>query len=247
MPRYFLEVAYKGTNYSGSQIQKNANTVQAEIEKALYVVCRVSVSLTGSSRTDAGVHALQNYFHFDFDTTLPSTLVYKLNAVLPPDIALINLLLVSNDAHARFHALSREYEYHIYRKKNPFIRETAFYFPYSLNLEILKDTSAIIKEQTNFSAFCKTNTQSTNSVCVVQASNWRIENGVLIYRVKANRFLRGMVRALTATQLQVARGAISIEGFTELFDEPGRKCTFSTPPTGLTLVTVCYPQSCFPS
>jgi len=244
MHRYFIEVAYKGTNYSGFQVQQNANTIQAELEKALATIFRLPVPLTGSSRTDAGVHALQNFFHFDFESELTHRDVYKLNALLPPDISVSGIFLMPTDAHCRFGAICREYLYHIYRQKNPFLRETAFYYPYQLNIEALHKAATIIKEQTNFFAFAKTNTQVFNFNCVVSQSEWREEGELLIYNVSANRFLRGMVRLLTATQLKLARGVITEENFIQLFKGKA-KCSFSVPPTGLFLKRVQYPANYF--
>src|SRR6187402_1286515 len=136
--RYFLEVAYKGTRYSGFQSQKNANTIQAEIQKAFKTILKKELELTGSSRTDAGVHAYQNYFHFDVERELPRQLLYNLNAILPGDIAIRNLLNVKDDGHCRFDAISREYKYHIYQRKNPFLNDKAFYFPYTLDFELME-------------------------------------------------------------------------------------------------------------
>ena len=127
--RYFLEVSYKGTNYSGFQSQENANTVQAEVERAFAVLQREGVVMTGSSRTDAGVHALQNYFHFDYDALIHPQFVYKMNAILPADIVVKRLSLVGPERHCRFDAVSREYRYYIYRSKDPFLRDRAFLFP----------------------------------------------------------------------------------------------------------------------
>ena len=138
MPRYFLEVAYKGEAYSGFQTQKNANSVQQEMEKAFRILQRESVSMTGSSRTDAGVHALQNFFHFDFEGVVHPQFLYKINAILPQDIVVHSIREVEPAAHCRFDATSREYRYYIYQKKDPFLRERAFYFPYKLDLEIMQ-------------------------------------------------------------------------------------------------------------
>lgn len=246
MPRYFIEVAYKGTRYSGFQIQENANTVQAEIEKAFEVLHRQPVSLTGSSRTDAGVHALQNYFHFDYEGSINPQFVYKMNAILPGDIVVHRLYSMPETAHSRFDAVSREYEYRIYRIKNPFLREVAFYYPYKLNESLLQETSAIIKGQSNFFAFSKTNTQVKNFKCHIYISEWIEKEGVLIYRIKGNRFLRGMVRLLTATQLKVARGSISLDDFKALFEPSEVKCLFSVPPVGLFLKEVAFAENYFP-
>ncbi|RYZ19817.1 MAG: tRNA pseudouridine synthase A, partial [Chitinophagaceae bacterium] len=131
--RYFIEVAYKGTRYSGFQVQENAFTIQSEIEKAIALVQREAVGLTGSSRTDAGVHALQNFFHFDYEGTLHPQLVYKINAILPGDIVVQRLVAMPEAAHSRFDAIAREYEYRLYSAKNPFLQETSLFYPYTLD------------------------------------------------------------------------------------------------------------------
>ena len=146
MPRYFLEVAYKGTNYSGFQSQQNANTIQAEVEKAFSVLQKEKAVMTGSSRTDAGVHALQNFFHFDSEKPVMVDLVYKMNAILPGDIVVKRLIAVNEEAHCRFDAISREYRYYIYRSKNPFLKDTAYYYPYKLDIDKLKLASDILKK-----------------------------------------------------------------------------------------------------
>ena len=167
MPRYFLEVAYKGTNYSGFQSQHNANTIQAEIEKAFSVLQKEKIIMTGSSRTDSGVHALQNFLHFDFERLSKSEFVYKMNAILPGDIVVKNLIPVTEEAHCRFDALSREYKYFIYRHKDPFLKDSAFYFPYKLNFEKLQKAAAIIKEYEDFTSFSKRNTQVKSFICSI--------------------------------------------------------------------------------
>ena len=244
MTRYFIEVAYKGTNYSGFQIQENANTIQSEIEKALKILNRFPIALTGSSRTDAGVHALQNYFHFDFEEELNPKFLYKINSLLPNDIVIKSIHKKDVRAHCRFDATSREYEYKIYQTKDPFIKDYAFYYPYSLDFELLSKASFIIKEQTNFFAFAKTNSQVNNYNCIIQKSQWYFQNQTLIYNVKGNRFLRGMVRLLTATQLQVARKKMTLDQFIELFQN-NIKCSLSVPPQGLFLSSVEYPLNYF--
>jgi tRNA pseudouridine38-40 synthase len=156
MPRYFLEVAYDGTRYSGFQKQENSNTIQSEVENAFYTLQRKGVVLTGSSRTDAGVHALQNYFHFDFEEDLHDQFLYKANAILPEDIVLKSICLKPNEAHARFDAVSREYEYRIYTRKNPFLKNYGLYYPYKLDFHKLNQAAVLIKDQTSFFSFSKT-------------------------------------------------------------------------------------------
>ena len=194
MSRYFLEISYKGTAYSGFQTQENAVTVQSELEKAIAILQREQVNLTGSSRTDAGVHALQNYFHFDFAGELHPQFVYKLNAILPSDIVLHKLIGVGEEAHSRFDAVSREYKYFIYRSKDPFLQDRAYYYPYQLEIERMRSAAVILKEYQDFTSFSKRNTQVKTFQCRLGLSEWKEEGNCLVYHVRGNRFLRGMVR-----------------------------------------------------
>ncbi len=242
MPRYFLEVSYKGTNYSGFQAQKNANSIQEEVEKAFEILQKQKVVLTGSSRTDAGVHALQNFFHFDFGGILNPQLVYKINAILPQDIVVKSIMPVSSDAHCRFDAVSREYKYFVYRQKDPFLRDRAYYYPYKIDIDKLQEAAAILPHYQDFTSFSKRNTQVKTFICQIQESKWIYENGCLVYNIKANRFLRGMVRALTATMLKVGRCTIDLQEFKRIIE--AQDCTqasFAVPAHGLFLVAVEYP------
>jgi tRNA pseudouridine38-40 synthase len=244
MSRYFLEVSYKGTNYSGFQSQKNANSIQEEVEKAFEILHKEKVILTGSSRTDTGVHALQNFFHFDFEKPLNPQLVYKINAILPDDIVVKSITQVDPDAHCRFDATSREYKYFIYRQKDPFLKDRAFYYPYKINLDKLQQAAAIIREYQDFTSFSKRNTQVKTFICQIQQSEWIYKEECLVYNIKANRFLRGMVRALTATMLKVGRETISLREFRRIIE--AKDCTqasFAVPPHGLFLIAVEYPGS----
>lgn len=246
MPRYFIEVSYKGTRYSGFQLQKNSNTIQAEIEKALEVLFKEKIFLTGSSRTDAGVHALQNYFHFDIPSLVgiwkkDDQFIYKINAILPEDIVVKNLIPVHDSSHSRFDAISREYKYFIYRKKNPFLKDRAFYFPYALDIKKMNLAAGEVLKYKDFTSFSKRNTQVKTFECIISQSEWIKENDSLIYHVKGNRFLRGMVRALTATMLKVGRGKITVDDFRSIIE--GKDCTkasFSIPAHGLFLISVEY-------
>src|SRR6185437_1337796 len=223
--RYFIETSYKGTAYSGFQAQKNANTIQAEIEKSLSIYFKHAFQLTGSSRTDAGVHALQNFFHFDAANPLINDVterkdktenfqleksVYHLNAILPNDIVIKKIFQVSENAHCRFDAVSREYKYFIYKNKNPFLEGWAYYFPYQIDLEKLKKCAEVIYLNNDFTSFSKKNTQVKNFICDIKKSEWILENDTLVYHVEANRFLRGMVKGLVGTMLKVGRGVISL-------------------------------------
>jgi len=255
MPRYFLEVSYKGTNYSGFQSQLNTKkTIQFEIEKVFEILLKRKIQMTGSSRTDAGVHALQNYFHFDIDIPIQQwngidseyQFKYKINAILPGDIVVKQLISVNEDSHCRFDAISREYNYYIYRHKNPFLQGRAFFYPYKLDLQKLQEAASIIKEYNDFTSFSKRNTQVKSFVCKVEISEWSFKSGYMIYHVKANRFLRGMVRALAATMLKVGRGKLSLSDFKEIIQAKDcTKASFAVPANGLFLISVRYPDNYF--
>lgn len=249
MGRYFIEVAYKGTAYSGFQIQQNAATIQSEVEKAFCIVQGLPNRegrplFTGSSRTDAGVHALQNFFHFDFDQALHPNLVYKMNAVLPPDVAVSHIWPMPPAAHCRFDATAREYLYHVHTFKNPFVQQTSCFYPYPLNWELMHQAAAFVKEQTNFFAFAKTNSQVSNYFCKIYISRWQQSQQGLTYNIKGNRFLRGMVRLLTASMLRVGRGQLSLKAFEQLFINP-QKSGYAVPAHGLFLKEVQFPENYF--
>ena len=246
MPRYFIELAYKGTAYSGFQVQENANTVQAEMEKAFKTLHRSPVQLTGSSRTDAGVHALQNFFHFDYEEGVHPQFVYKMNALLPQDVVVRRVIPMPSSAHCRFDALSRQYTYHIHRFKDPFRRSTSLFYPYELDLELIQQASELLKGQTNFFAFSKTNTQVKNFNCTILQTGWIEKGETVLYTIEANRFLRGMVRAIVGTLLKIGRHKLSLLEFENLFKEE-RKTGYSVPAHGLFLSKVNYPQNYFPA
>jgi tRNA pseudouridine38-40 synthase len=245
MVRYFIEVAYKGTAYAGFQIQQNANTIQAEVEKALHIYYRKAFELTGSSRTDAGVHALQNYFHFDtnivMDDKTAQKAIYHINAILPNDIVVRSVRQVANDAHCRFDANSRCYQYSIYQSKNPFIIDSAYYFPYALNIETLNTAAELLLKYSNFQSFSKKNTQVYTYECTLTQSQWALQNNILQYEVTGNRFLRGMVRGLVGTMLLVGRGKYSLEKFKALIENKNNTdVDFSAPAKGLVLKAVSF-------
>lgn len=241
MPRYFLEVAYKGTHYSGFQVQDRHRTIQSEVTRALEVLFRASFSLTGSSRTDAGVHALQNFFHFDTDLVLTEKHMYNLNAILLPDIAVKGIYPVKDDAHCRFDAVARAYQYHIYRRKDPFMSDRGWLYPYPVNLALLNEAAGVLTTYRDFTSFSKRNTQVKTFLCTLERSVWYETNGGLVYDVQANRFLRGMVRGLVGTMLKVGREQITMDRFREIIEALDcSKADFTTPPQGLFLVSVIY-------
>lgn len=243
MGRYFIEVAYKGKNYAGFQIQHNAHTVQSEVEKALEVFFKQKLSLTGSSRTDTGVHALQNFFHVDADLEISPKIIYNINAILPPDIVIKGITPVAVDAHCRFDAAYRYYKYYIYQFKNPFIDDQAFYFPFTLDFELLRQAATIIPQYADFTSFSKRNTQVRTFNCQIFKSEWIKEDDCWVYHVKANRFLRGMVRGLVGTMLQVGRGKLNLKEFKAVIEAKDcSKADFAVPGHGLFLVEVGLPK-----
>lgn len=247
MPRFFIEVFYKGTAYAGFQVQQNANSIQAEVEKALCVFFKGDFLLTGSSRTDAGVHALSNYFHFDSSLLATYTeerlnkAVYNLNAILPDDIVVKRIYVVADAAHSRFDAISREYQYFIYQHKDPFQSDRAYYYPYKLDITVLNEAANALKSYEDFTSFSKRNTQVKSFKCNIYKSEWAWERDVLVYTVIANRFLRGMVRGVVGTMLKVGTGKISLPDFHHIIGEKDcSKADFAVPPQGLFLINVRY-------
>jgi tRNA pseudouridine38-40 synthase len=246
MARYFLEVAYKGTNYSGFQIQDNASSIQEEVEKALGIFLRQRLTLTGSSRTDGGVHARQNFFHCDYEGVIDKRQLYNINAILPPDIVLKDVRPVAPEAHCRYDALSREYRYYLYRCKDPFLDDRAWFYPYTLDRDKLAAAAALLLEYRDFTSFAKRNTQVKTFLCTLSESSWEDEETGLVYTVKANRFLRGMVRGLVGTMLHVGRGKLSMEAFAGILQQKdNRLADFSPPGHGLFLYQVYFPVSIY--
>ena len=243
--RYFIELSYNGKSYSGWQIQKNAHTVQQEINDALRTCLRDQIETVGSGRTDAGVHAKQQFCHADLKHQSDiEQLVYKLNTILPADIAIHNIYPVAETSHARFDAVSRSYEYHITRDKDPFCMDTNYYFKQALNLTKMNQACNLILGEHDFGSFCKSRTNVDNFYCNVSQAQWQEYNGKYCFYVSANRFLRGMVRALVGTLMEVGTGKIVRDQFQEILDaKDRRKAGRSVPAHGLFLVKVLYPQN----
>ena len=242
--RYFLEVMYDGTFFHGSQVQGEIATVQLELNKALSTLMRRQVETFGASRTDEGVHALCNVYHFDTEEDPHPQLHYKLNAILPAAVSISRIFRCKEPLiNSRFDAVSRSYRYRIYRQKQPFYNKRALYYPFKIDRTVLDNTAAILKEYQDFETFSKRNTQSYTFRCTFFESRWEEHGDQLHYVVKANRFLRGMVRGLVGTQLQVARGRMSVEEFRNIIE--AKDCTladFSVAGHGLYLEAIEYPE-----
>ena len=242
--RYFIELQYLGTNYHGWQIQPDVISVQQVIQEALTTLLRQPISIVGAGRTDAGVHAKQMYAHFDSDfiPDIPH-LVYRLNAFLPKDIAILSVFEVPLEAHARFDAISRSYEYHIFLGKNPFALETTWQL-HAINLDIAKmnQASKILLKHTNFKSFSKTHTDVFTYNCTITEAKWTLLDNTLIFHITANRFLRNMVRAIVGTLYNVGLGKISVLEVENIIKSQNRsKAGFSVPAKGLFLTNIQYP------
>lgn len=241
--RYFLELAYDGTAYHGWQVQKNAHTVQAEINAALQTLLNdKEVNVTGCGRTDTGVHASHFYLHFDSSQIEDKeNFTYRLNQILPKDIVIYRCLVVHEEAHTRFDATSRTYRYHIIQKKNPFKQKYAALFPRDLDV---KKMHVIVQELllfTDFTSFSKLHTDAHTNYCKIFHAKWWEENGEIIFEVKADRFLRNMVRAIVGTCIEVGKGNMSKEEFVQVIEAKDRQeAGHSVPAKGLFLTRIEY-------
>lgn len=243
MYRYYLEVSYDGTAFAGSQVQVRQRTVQGAVNEALSTILRGAVETFGASRTDMGVHALCNVYHFDVPVLLDEQqLLYKLNAVTAPSLGFNALYRVPGNANARFDALSRTYRYRIYFRKDPFKYGRALFYPFKLDRDTLHDTAAVLSDYTDFTSFSKKNSQTFTNNCQIRRSCWESREDELHYVVEANRFLRGMVRALVGTQLKIARAGLAAADFRAIIEAKDcSKADFSVTGNGLYLEKITYP------
>lgn len=244
-PRYFLRISYDGTNYSGWQQQKNAGSVQAEIESALRRLLRQEKVITvGCGRTDAGVHARKFYLHFDAEKEIEdqAMLLFKLNQLLPWDIAVHEILRVADKAHARFHATERTYEYHVHQQRDPFIHSFSKYYPFPLDVEKMNEAAHMLTGYSDFASFQKTRGGQKTSICVVMNACWQKTGHNLKFTITANRFLRNMVRAIVGTHIDIGRGRMTLNQYREVIESRKRLMAGdSIAAKGLHLVDVKYP------
>ncbi|MGS2763214.1 tRNA pseudouridine(38-40) synthase TruA [Sinomicrobium sp. M5D2P9] len=241
--RYFIELSYHGKGYHGWQQQPNAITVQETIEKSLSLLLREPVSITGAGRTDTGVHARQMFAHFDTDTGISAAeLVYKLNSLLPGDIAIYRIFEVENEAHARFDATSRTYEYWINPLKDPFLAGLSFYYRHPLDLEKMNSAAGILLGHKDFQCFSKSKTDVKTYFCTIESALWERKEGKLVFTITADRFLRNMVRAVAGTLLQVGQGKLQKENVKKILESKNRsEAGASVPAHGLYLTKIQYP------
>lgn len=242
--RYFIELSFDGTDYHGWQVQDNAHSVQAEINKALSILFQKEMLTLGCGRTDTGVHARKFFAHFDGDISPDNIkdIVHHMNSILPGDIAIHRIIPVHPEAHARFDASSRTYEYTIYVHKNPFLRRTAWHFPHELDLPAMNRLSAILLKHKEFSCFSKSRTQTLTNDCTITEAGWTKTDQQLTFRISANRFLRNMVRAIVGTLLEGGRLRLDENKLIEILESRTRsEAGPSVPAHGLSLVDIHYP------
>lgn len=241
--RYFIEFAYNGKDFYGFQVQPNVVSVQETLDKALSLLFKQSIQIVGAGRTDSGVHAKQMYAHFDCDFEIDSDYwVNKFNSYLGKNIVIYQFIPVHDDAHTRFDATSRTYEYYIHTFKDVFQHEGSWYYHKELNIEQMNAACKILFEFEDFECFSKTNTDVNTFLCDITEANWTIKNKQLIFTVTANRFLRNMVRAIVGTLINVGIGKINLEEFRAIIESKNRQeAGFSVPAHGLYLVAVKYP------
>ena len=240
--RYFIELSYKGTNYHGWQIQPDASSVQEEITKALATILQEKILLVGAGRTDAGVHASQMFAHVDTVKKLTDDYVHKLNAILPNDIVIKSIKEVSDDTHARFDAVSRTYEYRILLGRDPFLLETTWQLHQkNLQIEKMNEAANLLFKYEDFESFSKVKTDVNTFNCSIMKAVWTLEDKHLIFHIKANRFLRNMVRAIVGTLIEVGLGKKTVEDFRKIIESKKRsEAGLSVPAKGLFLTEVCY-------
>ena len=240
--RYFIKISYNGTAYHGWQIQKNGLTVQEVLNRSLSIALQQAINVVGCGRTDTGVHASEFYAHFDTIALIDQHIIYRLNRLLPKDIAAFSLKEVQKDAHTRFDAISRTYEYKIHTFKDPFIYNRSYFFNKKLDLDKMNMACDALKSFTDFSSFSKLHTQVKTNNCKIVFAKWSLDGNNIMLRIEADRFLRNMVRAIVGTMLDVGRSKTSLEEFNKIIESKNRGLAgTSVPACGLYLVKVKYP------
>ena len=239
-----MELAYDGTIYHGWQRQPNAISVQEVLEKSLSTLLKKETPIVGAGRTDTGVHAKQIMAHFDVDSKVDEVqLRYKLNAILPPQISIAKVSLMKDDAHARFDATSRSYQYHIALEKDPFLIEKAYYLKRELDVSAMNEAAKLLLNYTNFKCFSKTKTDVKTYNCTITEAYWEVVNNQLVFTISANRFLRNMVRAIVGTLVEIGQHKITVADLDGIIKSEDRgRAGYSVPAHGLYLTSVAYPK-----
>ena len=244
MRRYFVKLAYNGTNYHGWQIQDNARTVQQELNEKISLMLNQKVNLVGCGRTDTGVHAREFYAHFDLPDEygeVDEMLAFRLNAFLPGDIVIYQVFQVPSGFHARFDAKSRTYKYYISRQKDPFMTGLSYTYHAPLDIKKMNEASGILFGYEDFTSFSKLHTQTKTNICRIMEAGWEEKDGMLVFTIKADRFLRNMVRAIVGTNLEIGKGKLAVEDMKRIIEAKDRsQAGFSVPAQGLFLEKIEY-------
>lgn len=243
--RYFIEISYSGKNYHGWQIQPDAISVQEVLERTLSTLLRSEIKVTGAGRTDTGVHAKQLFAHFNAEEILDvQELIFRLNSFLPKDISVNDLFRVADEAHARFDAVAREYQYVISLKKDPFREDFAYHIHQEPSVTLMNEAAAMLLSYKDFQCFSRSNTDVKTYYCTIQKAAWEQEESQLVFTIVADRFLRNMVRAIVGTLLDVGFEKISRQDFKDIIESKDRtKAGASAPAHGLYLTKVVYPET----
>ena len=241
--RYFIDISYDGSNYHGWQIQPNADTVQHQINLAFSTILNEEINVLGAGRTDTGVHAKKMIAHFDTNQTIDfEKFKYRINGFLKNDISLNDIYKVKEDAHARFSAISRTYEYRVSRTKNPF-SVNSYFLLRDLDFQSMKKACKFLHGNHDYTSFAKLHSENYTNNCEVYIANWKEDENLLIFTIKANRFLRNMVRAIVGTLIEIGEGKISFSDIeTILMSKDRAKAGYSVPANGLSLIDVEYPK-----
>jgi tRNA pseudouridine38-40 synthase len=244
--RYFIKLAYNGARYHGWQVQENANSVQQVITDAIRLIWIKDCSLHGCGRTDTGVNAKKYYAHFDMKEEISRDVldyyVNRLNGYLPDDIMIFDIFKVSSSLHARHDAVLRTYEYHIHTRKDPFQNNISWYLHYELDVELMNRAGEVLQEYEDFTSFSKANIKRKTNLCTVTLARWDVEDHRLIFRIRANRFLHDMVRAIVGTMIEIGRHKIDLEDLRRIIESNDRCAAGeSVPAKGLYLSEVEYP------
>ena len=245
--RYLFSISYLGTNYNGWQTQSNAKGVQEVVEDVLSKIHRTKVAIVGSGRTDTGVHCKRQFFHADLpEIKNPQALLQNLNAFLPRDIAVHSIQPIHPEASARYHATQRSYQYIITRKKDPLLIGLAWHCFKPLDVPTMNRAAALLKGTHDFECFSKVKTDVNHFVCTIKKAQWSQKKDILQFDIAANRFLRGMVRAIVGTLVDVGSGKISVKEFEAILKSKDRKqAGMNVPADGLYLMDVKYPKRIF--
>ena len=245
--RYFIELSYKGTNYHGWQIQPNAISVQEQITKAIKTITQENIQLVGAGRTDAGVHAIQMFAHFDTEKKLTDNDVHKFNSILPNDIVIKSLKMVLDTSHARFDAISRSYEYRILLVRDPFYLETTWQlYQKKLQIDVMNKAAEILFEFEDFESFSKVKTDVKTFNCTITKATWVLQGDHLTFHITANRFLRNMVRAIVGTLIEIGLNKKKVEELHQIISFKKRSAAgYSVPAQGLFLTKIEYPNSIY--